>query len=323
LAVAIAFTAAPRAEAQDAGGEIVLSPGAGDAPTVRATLSTTTVGLGEVFYLFVSVDHQPGVEVNLPAALPLGLEFEETARTDRLVKNPAGGLTREFEIALMAFALGPLVLPAVPVTWVTQGRAREQATPALELTVTGALADGDAALRDIAPPVAVVRRDLRLVAIAGGAVGALLVALVIWRLVRRRRRRDAMVAAASEAQRPPHEEALARLAQVEGSGALDADDRKPAYLEMSEIVRAYLGRRYGLPAPELSTAEIRARLIVDDAGEPLVRIVDWLERCDLVKYARGTASEDEARQALYDARIFVERTRDQPTVGAGEHEATA
>jgi hypothetical protein len=299
--------------AQDAGAEILIAPGADDAPTVRASLSATEVGLGEVFYLFVSVDHQPGVEINLPAALPLGLEFEETARTDRLVKNPAGGLTREYEVALMAFALGPLVLPPIPVTWAAQGRAHDLATPPVPIKVTGVLTAADTTLRDIAPPVTVIRRDLRLVWIASGVLGALLVGLVTWRVVRRRRRDEAVLAAATEATRPPHEEALARLAEVEGSGALDADDRKPAYLEMSEILRGYLGRRYGFPAPELSTGEIRARLLEgDDAAEPLVKIVDWLERCDLVKYARGKASEDEARQALYDARIFVERTRDLP-----------
>jgi hypothetical protein len=317
LCVLCVFAVQSPASAQDGGGVIVIDPGLPDAPVVRASLSATEVGLGEVFYLFVAVDHQPGVEVNLPAALPIGPDFEETARTDRLIKNPAGGLTREFEVALMAFTLGDRLLPPVPVTWAAHGQVAQVASAPLAISVVGVIGEGDAELRDIAPPVDVLRRDLTLAWIAGGALGAVVLAVIVWRLARRRRRRVATAVAAAEALRPPHDEALARLAAVEGSGALGAEDRKPVYLELSEIVRGYLARRYGFPARDLTTGEIRTRLAaLPDPGEALARIADWLERCDLVKYAKGSATEDEARQALYEARIFVERTREDAAAPA-------
>lgn len=309
--------AAPAAPPADS---IEIEPTAPDAPVIRAVLSGREVRLGEVFLLLVDVDHPPGVEVNLPAALPLGLDLEETARTDRLVPNPGGGLTRRFEVALMAFALGEVAVPPLPVTWTALGQVHQAATPALALTVVGALGEGEASLRDIAPPVAVVIEDRTLLWIGAAVLAVVLGALIGARIVHRRRRRPRLgdVDAAGVPLRSVHEEALARLAEVEASGALDADDRKPVYLMLSEIARAYAGRRFGIGALDLTTTELRARLAaLPDPGGVLASFCDWLERCDLVKYARSDASEDEARQALYEARIFVERTRE----GAGDEAA--
>ena len=94
---------------------------------------------------------------------------------------------------------------------------------------------------------------------------------------------------------------------------LDQEDRKPAYLAMSEILRAYIGRRYGFPALDLTTEEIRRDLVArPDAAHASDLVCGWLERSDLVKFAGYDATPDEARQALYDARIFIDRTRTAP-----------
>ncbi|HWM85905.1 MAG TPA: hypothetical protein VNO33_08700, partial [Kofleriaceae bacterium] len=103
---------------------------------------------------------------------------------------------------------------------------------------------------------------------------------------------------------------LARLDELEASDALDAADLKPVYLSMSEILRAYMGRRFGFPALDLTTFEIRRELMVRPGGQAAAELISgWLERADLVKFAGYLASADEARQALYDARIFIDRTR--------------
>src|SRR5690606_25125752 len=101
-------------------------------------------------------------------------------------------------------------------------------------------------MRDIAGPVTVARRDFTLVYIALGLVilGVATVAVIGGGRLRGRR-----TAVSMEAPRPGAErEALERLDALAASGALAAADRKPAYLTMSEIVRAYLGRRFGIAA---------------------------------------------------------------------------
>lgn len=287
-----------------------------NAPTVSASASSQEVALGQVFYLFVRVVYEPGTQVNLPASLPLGPAFEETGRTDVVEKNQDGTLTRDYEIALQAFEVGELVIPPMPVTWAAQGRAQEVATQAVPIEVTGTIGEGEAALKDIRGPVAVERPDYTLIWVAAVFTGALLLVIAVLMLrglVRRRRRR--VLARLPEALvRSAHDEALARLAEVEGSGALDDPDRKPAYLAMSEIIRAYIGRRYGFPALDLTTEEIRRNLMARPDGAFAADLVcGWLEQSDFVKYARYDASPEEARQALYEARIFIDRTRPAPS----------
>lgn len=285
------------------------------APTVSASASTQEVALGQVFYLLVRVVYEPGTQVNLPASLPLGAAFEETARTDGIEKNADGTVTRDYEIALQAFEVGDLVIPPIPVTYAAQGRAQEVMTQAVPIRVTSFVGDGEAQLKDISGPVAVERPDYTLVWVGLVFAGALL--LVVLVLLLRgvfRRRRGRVLARLPEALvRSAHDEALARLAEVEASGALDDADRKPAYLAMSEILRGYIGRRYGFPALDLTTEEIRHSLAARPDGAAAADLVcPWLERCDLVKFAGHDASPDEARQALYDARIFIDRTRSAP-----------
>jgi hypothetical protein len=283
-----------------------------EAPRVAASASSKEVVLGATFYLFVRVIYQPGVQVNLPASLQLGGAFEESARTDATRVNDDGTITRDFEVALMAFDVGELAIPPIPVTYAAHGRAHEVKTAPVAIRVKSFLGEGEASLRDIAGPVGLERRDLTMIYVGAGALAAMVTLVALWwaRRVMRRRRREVLARLPEAVQRSAHDEALARLDELESSDALDAEDRKPAYLAMSEILREYIGRRFGFPALDLTTFEIRRELTSRPGGPVAADLVSgWLERADLVKFAGYEASADEARQALYDARIFIDRTR--------------
>jgi hypothetical protein len=126
-------------------------------------------------------------------------------------------------------------------------------------------------------------------------------------------------AAARVDERPAHDVALEKLRALAGGPELAADDRRPFYFAHTEIVREYLGRRYGLTTLELTTRELLDALERVDLGPGRDALAAWLEACDLVKYAGARATEEEAQAALAQAVDLVERTRPQVTVvpGAG------
>ena len=110
--------------------------------------------------------------------------------------------------------------------------------------------------------------------------------------------------------RPAHEVALEKLDRLGAYGFLENADNRPFYFAVSEIIREYLGGRYGFDSLELTTDELVAEL-QRHAGRELVlgEIQGWLSACDLVKFAKISPSAAEARGALESAIRIVTTTR--------------
>src|SRR3569623_1683368 len=113
--------------------------------------------------------------------------------------------------------------------------------------------------------------------------------------------------------RPAHEIALERLDRLGSYGFLENADNRPFYFAVSEIIRDYLGGRFGFDSLELTTDELLAEL-QRRAGPELVlaEIGRWLQACDLVKFAKISPPAQEARGTLEVAIRIVESTRPRP-----------
>lgn len=309
-ASAMILTLARSADASDAGPRVVAPPSL-DAPVASAVVSARRVILARSFYLVVRVVYAAGIEVSLPTNLDFAGALEEIQRTDKTQTNPDGTETREFELEVMAFVTGQVTIPPIEITYTGRGEKSAVRTNPIAFEVSGVIGDGKGELRDIAPPVDVTRRDYSLAyTLSAALIGLVIIVLLVFLFVSYGRRRTESARLEATRVLPPDEEALARLGALESRGDIDTSDLKPVYLEMSEILKTYIARRFGFPASELTTLEIRNELAARPNGEKAEALVrGWLESADLVKFANQRASSDDARRALYDARIFVETTR--------------
>ena len=107
--------------------------------------------------------------------------------------------------------------------------------------------------------------------------------------------------------RPPWEVALDRLARLEKN--VDAA-RFDAYVdEVNDIVRRYLGDRYGFEGLESTTDEIlavaKARELTRETQDDLR---EFLGTADLVKFARAAVTKDDCQRALADGLRIVRTT---------------
>ncbi|HEY0713313.1 MAG TPA: hypothetical protein VGF45_11615, partial [Polyangia bacterium] len=169
----------------------------------------------------------------------------------------------------------------------------------------------DPQLKEAAPPVPVLEEDLTVVYIAGGILLLVLGGLLgLWL---RRRIRERAARRPAPPPRPPHEIALEKLDRLAQAGISDATDVRQLYFELSDIVREYLGARFGFLALEMTTEEL-----VDELRRGISRglvpgeVAGWLGACDLVKFAKWMPSQAEARGALETAIRIVESTRPRP-----------
>ena len=116
--------------------------------------------------------------------------------------------------------------------------------------------------------------------------------------------------------------ALERLDRLGAYGFLENADNRPFYFAVSEVIRDYLGGRYGFDSLELTTDELIAELRAPRRAELLLgEIQGWLSACDLVKFAKVSPTATEARGALESAIRIVTATR--PRAGRGRSRAAA
>jgi hypothetical protein len=97
-------------------------------------------------------------------------------------------------------------------------------------------------------------------------------------------------------------------------------------VQLTEIGKGYVERRFGIEALDRTTDEIRLALTRDPGRvAPLGAddIVDFLQRSDLVKFARMRPDEDVAKDALGFVRDLVERSVPSPSAAQPANEPPA
>ncbi len=165
-------------------------------------------------------------------------------------------------------------------------------------------------IRDIKPPM-VIPNYWWVLWVALGTV-ALLALLILLLKVWKKRREEISV--------PPRIPAHVRAKQkLEAALALIAQP-KPFCVLVSDTVRTYLEERFTFRAPERTTEEFLYELQGTDllAGEQKQKLGEFLESCDLVKFAKYEPGESELKNLHNSALRLVEETEDTKVESGNE-----
>jgi hypothetical protein len=278
------------------------------------------VHVGDLLTVTVTAVSRRGTPVNLPNVIDLapfsllsGAGAGSGSRSESEKDLGDGHVRHEFTLKIAAYEPGDVVVPAIEVTYLGPGGdVRQTRTQPIPVKIASLIAnEPEPALKENAPPVTVWKRDLTLVYIVGGLLTAGLGALITWLLVRKLRHR--VVVRPGPPPRPAHEIALERLDRLGAYGFLENADNRPFYFAVSEVIRDYLGARYGFDSLELTTDELMAELRRRASRSiALDEIERWLSACDLVKFAKVSPTANEARGTLETAIRIVESTRELP-----------
>ncbi len=280
------------------------------AMTVRAEPGAVTAG--QKLTLTIEAAAPAGVDITMPQLeAELGTFAVRGARTPPDV--PDGDRRRTVHVyTLDTFATGQIEVPSLSLRFVDARGSGEPSdgtlqSQALAVSVGSNLA-GDEKVRDIRGMVDVPGGGAHWMWwIALAAVVAAAAAAVLAFLVGRRRR---AAEAAAEPEPLPHAWAMAALAQLEADGLLDRGAFEPFYTRLSDIVRQYIEKRFGLMAPERTTDEFLVEARRGDAlSEGHKTLLEgFLRAADMVKFARFQPRSRDATEALGAARGFVQET---------------
>jgi len=294
---------------------------------LTVTCDKDKVSIAESVTLTLAVEAEPGVEVTLPQFGENLGEFQIRRFTESKPQPDAAKPRWEQQYDLDIFLSGQYSVPAMSVQFRDARKAADDpsaepidgtlSTEAIPIEVRS-LVEGDAdpkQFRDIkgAVPLPVPPWSAeRWKAIAkwtglGAAALAVGVFAAVW-FVRRARRR---------ALRPeaPHDWAFDQLRALLDEQWIAQGLVREFFYRLSEITRIYIEKRFGLMAAEQTTEEFLQAAHDSPRLRPAHKalLAEFLQACDLVKYARYQPMSEEIERAFNSARDFVEQTR-QPDV---------
>ena len=150
---------------------------------------------------------------------------------------------------------------------------------------------------------------------------ALAVALLVWLAVYLYRKYRMKTDPAYAKKDPAHIVALRELDKYRGSKLWVPEKQKAFYSGVTDVLREYMASRYGIPAMEMTTAEIFAGMKSSDVPQELLaEVKELFERADFVKFAKYVASDDDNSTVLPLAVRFVTDTYQADVEGDNDKE---
>lgn len=122
-------------------------------------------------------------------------------------------------------------------------------------------------------------------------------------------RRRGKPAAPPEPDLPPGLWALHEIDRRSRLPVCASGPAKPIFTLVSEVIRLYLERRYGISAIDMTTKECMLALRERAPGDDVIRWVQsFLDECDTIKFSRIEPSSDRWATIWNDARLIVQMT---------------
>jgi hypothetical protein len=275
---------------------------------LKARVWPTKARLGDEIKFSIWVEHPKGMTVTPPTLETRLAPFEIKSVETKPVVEKGGRIQETFLLTITTFELGDLKIPPVLIRYKeTSGPSGQELTDPVEIKVVSSpkrVNDKD----DIRPIKGPVSLDLR--ALWSWALGILAFLLSVFLAVKvflgKRKAMDL------ESKKPAHERALLELQRLKNKGLLEERKTKEFYSELSDILRRYLDRRFGLQTLEATTSEtVRILREKEFDGLLLPVVKGFLEETDLVKFAKYVPPPPLAGQLETELIRIVENTKEK------------
>lgn len=280
-------------------------------PTATARTDAQEIMIGDQARLWLEARPGKGT-VAWPRLnqLPKGLELIEKGPIDTL--NDEQGLLLRQCVTFTSFDAGEYYIPSLAFRLKEGGQTVELRTDSLPILVHTMEVDTTAAFKPIKDIVTVPLRwtDYAL-PIALQVLAFVALALLIYFSWRSRKGISRKLVRRPDEK--PHERALRLLEELKEKPYAEQGKTKEYYSELSDIVRAYLEERWGIPAMERTTQELMSDIKKQqEARQELrnmrsrLRLV--LETADLAKFAKASPTVDSQTACWTAAKELVEAT---------------
>lgn len=281
-----------------------------------AAVTPDTITVGDRFRVAVRIEVPPGMRIIFPDTLEVPEDVEAAARRELVSDTAMPGIeTMTAVYTLTSWKTGTIELPSAKLRLLTEQGEETIEVAVPPVNVISVLPQDTAGiepmpLKDVLGPARAL-----LPMLLGLLFLLLLAGLAIW--LWRRRGTEAPVLEVTPGL-PPRKRALDALDRLIASGMLERDLRA-FYFALTAIVRGYVGELNRDWGTELTTAELRSRMLgglrlgasQSDAMAAAfasrgMRLDALLGRADLIKFARQAAATQDGARDHEAARRFVQ-----------------
>mgnify|MGYP001178750363 FL=1 len=278
---------------------------------VSAGVDKARATIGDEINYKITVDFPENVEVFFPETQDKvgGLTVKDFAVSD--IERDEGRITRELSYVLETYKASSYIIPAFDI------RYKEKLKPEIEVSKTPEIfvevvtvLDADASdVRGIKPPVSLDKRYFKLYIIIVIVFGVLLLVAIALHYVYHRKQRE------TESIPTPlaaHQIAYNDLENLRAMDLVSKGQIKEYYYRLSNIVRHYIENRFKLMAPERTTEEFLIEMTVTGklSGAHKELVGNFLEHCDMVKFAAYGPDSREIESSFILAKKLVDETRE-------------
>ena len=236
-----------------------------------------------------------------------GVELVKPWVLDTL-KNKKGSIDLEASITITSFEEGEYQLPDLKFArTMPDGTTDTLVFKGRPLTVTTMPVDtATFQVHDLRGQISYPLTFAEILPYLIAVLGVILLALIIWLVVRYLRKKRGAILAPPE---PAHIVALRKLDKLRGNKLWAPDKQKTYYSGITDALREYMASRYEFGAQEMTTAEIfKAIKDTDFPAEYKEPLKDLFETSDFVKFAKMTVDDDYNAKSLPLAVRFVTDT---------------
>jgi len=284
-------------------------------PNVSVNIDTNAILIGDqvnLEILFSSPSQYNVLWPDIKETITENVEVVERTLVDTIYSDKNDIITLSQKLTLTSFDTGNYILPQMEFRYQAEGDTLQNIllSNSLMLNVNTIAVDTTQAIKPIKTPLKAPYTFKEIFPWALSGIGLL---AVIWFLIyffRKRKKNEPVFKLKPKPIIPPHVIALDKLDKLRRKKLWQTGNIKSFYTELTDIVRTYIGGRFGIDAMEMTTFDIKSSLknvdqIPKDYKE---KLVNTLVMADLVKFAKEKPLPAENESSMNISENFIRKT---------------
>jgi hypothetical protein len=282
--------------------------------TVNSKVDIKKIMIGDWMKLSLHSEHSSDIKLFWPILEESIGKFEVVSRDSfPKVIEENGRIVEDLNAVISAYDSGTVRLPAIKFEFntSTDTTRKEIFTEPIDINVQIVAVDTTQDIKDIKPPLDIPFPIWLILIYIAIIIFIVALGYAIWHRIKTKKRLPLFEKA--EPKLSAYELAYKELYQLEEKKLWQKGMVKEYYTEVTEIIRKYLERRYGIDALEMTSGEILNTIITVQPDTKIQEVLKgFLNLADYVKFARFQPVSNENEMEIKRAYSFVEETKEKP-----------